>query len=331
MARAIGSRAVRGRGGDPQRQARVGARRRWRCGRAPAPRPARRRRGRPGGALGAAGRLPRRRPAAQPVGGPPGVVQGVRDGAGVAGDPAQQRVAVLEVEQRRRPRRVPGRRAGRPGGRPPGAGRRGCRAGAGAAARTAGRMRVGDPGPADAAQDGDVAQPAGGLLEVALEQEGQLAVGGPAGRGELAQLRAAAAPRCAATGRRRRVISSPDRAASPATCRASSRPRETLTSSWATESASAQGAHRVVEAEPGVPDRVPERGGDPVDARRPRCAAAPGRGRCTGRSRGGRARRPRPGRPRAGGPAAAWPATRRAAAARCVARGGADVRAAGVR
>ena len=79
-------------------------------------------------------------------------------------------------------------------------------------------------------------------------------------------------------------------AGSPATCRASSRPRATLTSSWATDSASASGAHRVVEAEPGVPDRIPERGGELVDRRPPRRAAAPGRGRRRGRT----ARRPSP-------------------------------------
>ena len=45
-----------------------------------------------------------------------------------------------------------------------------------------GAQRVGDPGGGDGAQDADVAQPAGGLLEVALEQEGQLAVGLPSGR-----------------------------------------------------------------------------------------------------------------------------------------------------
>ena len=42
-------------------------------------------------------------------------------------------------------------------------------------------QRVGDAGGGDAAQHADVAQAAGGLLEVALEQEGQLAVGLPSG------------------------------------------------------------------------------------------------------------------------------------------------------
>ena len=49
------------------------------------------------------------------------------------------------------------------------------------AARTAGRSASVMPAVAIARRMPDVAQPAGGLLEVALQQEGQLAVGLPSG------------------------------------------------------------------------------------------------------------------------------------------------------
>ena len=56
-------------------------------------------------------------------------------------------------------------------------------------------------------------------------------------------------------------------------------------------------AHGVVEADAGVPDRVPDRVGDRADVGPCRRAAAPGRGRCTAPARAGPARRPRPGPP----------------------------------
>ena len=49
--------------------------------------------------------------------------------------------------------------------------------------------RVRDPGHPDAAQDAHVAQPAAGLLDVALQQERQLAVRLPARGHHLAQRR----------------------------------------------------------------------------------------------------------------------------------------------
>ena len=90
---------------------------------------------------------------AQPVGGAPGVVQGVRDGTGVAGDPAQQRVAVVEVEQL-------GDRGAFLGDQPvdPAADRE-VQGVAGVeqpqvGGADGGAHGVGDAGPADAAQDG---------------------------------------------------------------------------------------------------------------------------------------------------------------------------------
>ena len=158
------------------------------------------------------------------------------------------------------------------------------------AARTAGRSASVTPAEAIAAQHADVAQAAGGLLEVALEQERQLAVGLPAGRGELPQRRAGGGPRCAATGRRR--------------CATAGRPAPGRRRRAGVEQAERDldvvlGHRRAPRrrcapsgraASPASQIGYQSRGGQLVRCRAPRRAAAPGRGRRTGRTR----RRPSP-------------------------------------
>jgi hypothetical protein len=127
---------------------------------------------------------------------------------------------------------------------------------------------VGDAGPADATQDGDVAQAAGRLLEVALEQKRQLAVTGPAGRGDLLELREQAyrgAPPLVADsgdqlGREGGVAGDVPRVEqAQRDLDVVVRDRERL----------GQRPDRVVQAHLGVPDRIPQRGRDPVDPGRP--------------------------------------------------------------
>lgn len=130
-----------------------------------------------------------------------------------------------------------------------------------------GAHRVGDAGPADAAQDGQVAQAAGGLLEVALQQERELAVRRPAGGGELLELRQqpyGGAPPLVGGGRDQLGGEALVAGDVPGVEQAERdldvvvRDGERLR----------QGAHGVVEAQPRVPDRIPERGGDAIDAGR---------------------------------------------------------------
>ncbi len=110
----------------------------------------------------------------------------MRDRTGVARDPAQHRVAVVEVEQ-------PGHRGPLLGDEPvdPPSDRH-VQGVAGVQEPQVGgadhrAQRVGDPGVRDRPQDAHVAQAAAGLLEVALQQEGELAVGLPAGGRHFAQ------------------------------------------------------------------------------------------------------------------------------------------------
>ena len=189
------------------------------------------------------------------------------DGAGVPGDAAQQAVAVLEVEQlgdgvaflgdepvdaaaHRQVQGVPGVEQAQRGG------------------ANGGAHGVGDPGPADAAQDGEVAQAAGGLLEVALEQEGQFAVGGPARLGDLAELghepHGGAPPLVGGGGDQlagQGLVAGDVPGVEQAEC--------DLDVVVGDGERLGQGAHRVVESEAGVPDRVPDGRGDPVDAGHP--------------------------------------------------------------
>ena len=128
--------------------------------------------------------------------------------ATVRASPATRRSSASpssQVEQRRRRRRAPGRRSRstrRPTAR--------C-----SASRVSSRRRCGGAHGGRAWRRRPrrrrsprsmphVPQAAGGLLEVALQQERQLAVRLPAGGGELPQRGQWRGPRCAATGRRRR-------------------------------------------------------------------------------------------------------------------------------
>ena len=87
-------------------------------------------------------------------------------------------------------------------------------------------------------------------------------------------------------------------ARSPATCRASSRPRAALRSVARDRDRLLDRTHRVVETHAGVPDRIPERVGDSRDVHTARGAAAAGRGRCRRPVRAGRTHPPRPARHR---------------------------------
>jgi hypothetical protein len=79
------------------------------------------------------------------------------------------------------------------------------------------------------------------------------------------------------------AMSSPESTASPAMCRASSRPSDTFTSSWATESAS--GSVRTEWSRPSLASQIGYQSPDAIRSMRPcRCATAPGPGRCTARS-----------------------------------------------
>ena len=160
-----------------------------------------------------------------------------------------------------------------------------------------------------------VAQPAAGVLEVRLQQERQLAGGLPAGEGGLPQLRQPLAG-VRPPGRVRGLPQQPGQRRVAGEVAQLEQAERGLEVAAADRHRLGDGADRVVQADPGVPDRVPDRVRD--RRRRPggRGAAGRGRGRSTAPARGGRGRRRRPARPRRCRPAARPARGRRARPAR---------------
>jgi hypothetical protein len=189
----------------------------------------------------------------------------VGDRARVAGHPAQQGVAVVQAEQA-------GHRGSLLGHQPvhPSAGG-GVQGIAGVEQPQVGRaygraQGVRRAGVRDAPQHPDVAQPAAGLLQVALQQEGQFAVGAPAALAGVVQPgklphggTPPLVPRGGGQGGGQVGITGdvPGVEQAEGDLHVVVRGRQRLR----------DGAHRVVEADLGVPHRVPDRGRERVHAR----------------------------------------------------------------
>src|SRR6266571_1655646 len=199
-------------------------------------------------------------PAPSRVSSAPGVVDRVRHRPGVLGDPAQQGVPVGQFEQagdlvpllRDEPVHPPAGRdvqgvpdveqpdMCRPYLRPP---------------------RVGDPGHPDSAQDADVAQAAAGLLDVALQEKRQLSVRLPTRGNHLVQRRQGGGGTAPPLFHRRRAYLTGQRRVAGEVPEVE-QPQRDLHVLPGDGERLVDGAYRVVQADPGVPDRVPDRLGE---------------------------------------------------------------------